>query len=151
MKVVAWSIYHLWAGVGGRGALFEQSAVISPQESKQCGWWGVNSKSIHPIRELESIAKAGRHRLIPKYDHFLVMLGGWDLAKRLERRAVNVKVATVLGSIPASSDTMESERRQMKQCWITYIKRKNQKNHPLKKSIRWRSSWNGICWGGEWY
>ncbi len=31
----------------------------------------------------------------------------------------------VLGSIPASSDTVESEGRQMKQCWIQYIK--NQK------------------------
>jgi hypothetical protein len=32
------------------------------------------------------------------------------------------EVATVLGSIPASSDTVESEGRQIKQCWITYIK-----------------------------
>jgi hypothetical protein len=28
------------------------------------------------------------------------------------------KVAKVLGSIPASSDTVESEGRQMQQCWI---------------------------------
>jgi hypothetical protein len=41
--------------------------------------------------------------------------GRLDLAKRLERLAANAKVATVLGSIPASSDTMESEGRQMKQ------------------------------------
>jgi hypothetical protein len=34
----------------------------------------------------------------------------------LERRTANAKVATVLGSIPASSDTGESEGRQMKQC-----------------------------------
>jgi hypothetical protein len=34
----------------------------------------------------------------------------------------NAKVATVLGSIPASSDTVESDGRQMKQGWITYIK-----------------------------
>ncbi len=52
---------------------------------------------------------------------------GWDLAKGLKRLAVNAKVATVLGSIPASFDTVESEGRQMKQCWITSIKRKNQK------------------------
>jgi hypothetical protein len=38
------------------------------------------------------------------------------LAKWLERLAVNAKVATVLGSILASSDTVESEGRQMKQC-----------------------------------
>jgi hypothetical protein len=34
----------------------------------------------------------------------------------LERLTANAKVATVLGSIPASSDTVESEGRQMKQC-----------------------------------
>jgi len=41
---------------------------------------------------------------------------GWDLSEWLERLAVNAKVATVLGSIPSSSDTVESEGRQMKQC-----------------------------------
>jgi hypothetical protein len=50
----------------------------------------------------------------------------------LERQAVNAIVATVLGSIPASSDTVESERRQMKHCRITYIKRKKPKIPPLK-------------------
>jgi len=33
----------------------------------------------------------------------------------LERLTVNAEVATVLGSIPASSETVESEGRQMKQ------------------------------------
>jgi hypothetical protein len=52
---------------------------------------------------------------------------GWDLAEWLKRLAVNGKVATVLGSIPASSDTEESEGRQMKQCWRTHcIKEKIQ-------------------------
>ncbi len=51
----------------------------------------------------------------------------WDIAKWLESLAVNAKVATVLGSIPAFSDTVESEGRQMKQCWITYMKQ-TQKN-----------------------
>jgi len=37
-----------------------------------------------------------------------------DEAERLERMAVNVKVATVLGSVPAFSDTVESEGRQYK-------------------------------------
>ena len=32
------------------------------------------------------------------------------------RLAVNAKVATALGSIPASYDTVESDGRQMKQC-----------------------------------
>ncbi len=47
--------------------------------------------------------------------------GKWDLAEWLERLIANVKV--VLGSIPALFDTMESEGRQMKQCWIKYIKK----------------------------
>jgi hypothetical protein len=34
--------------------------------------------------------------------------------------AVSAEVATVLDSILASSDTVEFEGRQMKQCWITY-------------------------------
>jgi hypothetical protein len=34
----------------------------------------------------------------------------------IERLAANAKVATVLGAIPASSDAVESEGRQMKQC-----------------------------------
>ncbi len=38
------------------------------------------------------------------------------LAEWLERLAVKAKVATPLGSIPASSDTVESEGRRMKQC-----------------------------------
>jgi hypothetical protein len=40
------------------------------------------------------------------------------LAELLERLTVNTAVAIVLGSIPASSDTVESEGRQMKQCGI---------------------------------
>ncbi len=56
--------------------------------------------------------------------------GGWDLAEWLDRLTANAEVATVLGSIPASSDTVESEGRQMKQCWIKYIK--NKKNPPVK-------------------
>jgi hypothetical protein len=38
-----------------------------------------------------------------------------DEIYRLERLTANGKVTTVLGSIPASSDTVESEGRQMKQ------------------------------------
>ncbi len=47
-------------------------------------------------------------------------------------------VATDLGSIPASSDTVESEGRQMKQCWISYIKRKITQKSPI--NYLWRSS-----------
>ncbi len=45
----------------------------------------------------------------------------------------NAVVATALGSIPASSDTVESKGRQMTQCWISYIKSKNPKKSPIKK------------------
>jgi hypothetical protein len=38
----------------------------------------------------------------------------------LNKYAANAPVATVLGSIPASIGTVESEGRQMKQCWIKY-------------------------------
>ena len=42
----------------------------------------------------------------------------WPTGKiSLERLAANAKVATVLVSIPVSSDTVEFEERQMKQCW----------------------------------
>ncbi len=48
---------------------------------------------------------------------------GWDLAERLEHlTAASYKVVTVLGSIPESSDIVESEGRQMKQSWIKYKK-----------------------------
>ncbi len=57
-----------------------------------------------------------------------------NLAEWLERLTANAVVTTVLGSIPASSDTVESEGRQMKQCWISYIKKeKNLKKFPSKE------------------
>jgi len=49
---------------------------------------------------------------------------GWDLAEWSDRLTANAEVATVPGSIPASTDTMESEGRQMKQSWIQYIWKK---------------------------
>ena len=39
-----------------------------------------------------------------------------DLSERLERLAVNCQSRNSQGSISASSDTVESEGRQMKQC-----------------------------------
>ncbi len=40
----------------------------------------------------------------------------------------NAKVATVLGWIPASTDTVESERRQMKHCRTKYVESKSKKS-----------------------
>ncbi len=48
-------------------------------------------------------------------DFFFNILNGLDPAEWLERPIVNAEVITVLGSIPASSDTVESEGRQIKQ------------------------------------
>jgi hypothetical protein len=45
----------------------------------------------------------------------------------LDRLTANALVATVLGSIPASSDTVESEGLQMKQCRKKYIHKKIKK------------------------
>jgi hypothetical protein len=56
-----------------------------------------------------------------------------DFAEWLERLTVNAIGATVLGSIPASSGTVESEGRQIKQCWISYIKKI--KKSPCKNQI----------------
>ncbi len=53
---------------------------------------------------------------------------GWDLNEWLERLTANAEVETVLGWIPASSDTVEYEGRQMKQCWMQYIQKKSNKS-----------------------
>jgi hypothetical protein len=46
---------------------------------------------------------------------------GCDLADWIDCLTANAeKVATILDSIPASTDTLESEGRQMKQCRIKY-------------------------------
>ncbi len=57
-------------------------------------------------------------------------LFGWNLAEWLERQTANAKVATVLGLILASIDTVESEGWQMKKVLST-----NQKKSPWKKEL----------------
>jgi len=53
------------------------------------------------------------------------------------RPTANAEVATVLGSIPASSDTVKSEGWQMKQCWIEYLQRRHKiQKIPLLKLTR---------------
>ncbi len=60
-----------------------------------------------------------------KIKNFRTFLDEWMRSSRVgrERLTANAVVATFLGSIPASSDTVESEGRQMKQCWISNIKK----------------------------
>jgi hypothetical protein len=50
----------------------------------------------------------------------LARFHGFDLAEWLERLTANAKVPTVLGSIPASLDTVESKGWQMKR--VEYLK-----------------------------
>jgi hypothetical protein len=57
--------------------------------------------------------------------------------------AVVARLATVLCSIPASSDKVESEGRQMKQCWIQYIKKVILHGEPFSNdpiSAEWNSA-----------
>jgi len=55
-------------------------------------------------------------------------------AEYLERLTASAEVETVLGSVPASSDTVESEGRQMEQCLLHYIEKKKKKHKiPLLK------------------
>ncbi len=48
----------------------------------------------------------------------------------LERLTANDEVSTVQGTIPPSSDTVESKGRQMKLRWIKYLKSR-QKTSPF--------------------
>ncbi len=49
--------------------------------------------------------------------HTVCLIIFWVRSSRVvERRTVNAEVATVLGLIPASSDAVESEGQQMRQC-----------------------------------
>ncbi len=102
-------------------------------------WWRITACGVSHRLQGKTIFK--KPQKLKSRD--IVPLWGWDLAEWLNRLTANAVVATVLCSIPASSDTVESEGRQMKQCWISYtIKRKNPKNPPpppLSAQLR------GIC------
>ncbi len=86
--------------------------------------------------------------IIPKFPYFeecIHAAGGWRCLShqvhgrflllsphhqclRGEGSGMYLLSATVLGSIPASSNTVESEGRQMKQCWKSISLLKNPKN-----------------------
>jgi hypothetical protein len=65
----------------------------------------------------------------------LVKFFGVKKAEWLEHLTVNAKVATVLGSIPASSDTVESEGQQIKRCGIKYCTVQYFRNYPADAKI----------------
>jgi hypothetical protein len=75
-------------------------------------------------------------------------VGRWDLAEWLDRLTANAKVATGLGSTPASSDTAETERRQMKQCLINSFLIKSKINY-ANTSKRYRDI--PLCTKGKIY
>ncbi len=54
--------------------------------------------------------------IIEKTSCSTTIISGWDPTEWLGRLTANAVVLTILGSIPASSDRVESEGRQMKQC-----------------------------------
>jgi hypothetical protein len=58
-------------------------------------------------------------------------------SRGLQRLTANAKVGTVLGSIPATSDTAESEGLQMKQC---QQKHKNIKAEMIEKKKYFQKS-----------
>ncbi len=64
------------------------------------------------LRSAHSVKKDRLTRWILVSSHPLLMRS----SERLARLTAYAEVATVLGSYPASSDTVESEGRQMKQC-----------------------------------
>ncbi len=54
----------------------------------------------------------------------MYQFNGWDPAEWKECLTVNTIVTAVMGLIPASSDKVEFEGQQMKQCWIKYRENK---------------------------
>ncbi len=66
----------------------------------------------------------------------------WMRSNRvLDWLIANAEVTTVLlGSIPASSDTVESERQQLKQCWRKYWKNLKIKTFKRKILTTWLST-----------
>jgi hypothetical protein len=48
----------------------------------------------------------------------IIFISGWDLAEWFGHLTAHATVATVLGSMSASSDTLESDRQKIKQRWI---------------------------------
>ncbi len=69
----------------------------------------------------------------------IIFTSGWDLAEWFGHLIAHAKVATVLGSMPASSDTLESDRQKIKQRWIEYFK--NLKKFPSFLNIIFLASW----------
>ncbi len=96
--------------------------VIGGQEAGEEGPWRVNIisrmlEASSPWREIQLTDRAStgtnnRQTMCEK----IFSTCSRDLAEWSERLTINAVVATVLGSIPVSSDKVESEGRQMKLC-----------------------------------
>ncbi len=76
--------------------------------------------AISDIQHYEYASDTGERTILMDQGSYSSLV---DLAECLERLTANAKVATVLGSIPSYSDSVESERRHIKQCWIMYWKK----------------------------
>ncbi len=88
--------------------VFTEDPGIKPRTvSIQCLHWPVKQSNVYDCGDVVTVEWVTRCSVAKEL--------GWEW---LERLTANAHVATVLGSIPASVGTVESEGRQMKQCWI---------------------------------
>ncbi len=90
-------------------------------------------ENVWPIFALFHIFQPESHETAPKtkklcYKYVLEFTILDDLAVWLERLTKCRSRNSPLGSIPTSFDTVESEGRQMKQCWIQHIEKKQKKS-----------------------
>ncbi len=96
-------------------------------DGQQHSLWGGSTRHVHKSAIGRSSEQSWESDSFSESDILL-----WMRSSRVVRAlTANAIVATVQGSIPATSDTVESEGRQTKQCWISYIRRKNSKKIPL--------------------
>ncbi len=68
------------------------------------------------IKQRRQEISKGQNALQLIMDEMWPIMDKMYVADWLERLTANAEVATFMGLIPASSDTVESEGRQMKQC-----------------------------------
>jgi hypothetical protein len=112
-------VVRLSKWVGGGNVLLQIMSTCLPSQRGR-GWGRHPVESLGSCTTLVALCKHGGSRKILMWVRSS-RVSGWYLAEWLERLTANALVATVLGSIPASSDTVESEGRQMKQWWILAI------------------------------
>ncbi len=96
-------------------------------------WREIISFLYFHVNQRESPRRTGE--IVCVIPGWALVQNGWDLADWLQRIWLLMQKSQQSWvrsqHLPWNSGTMESEGRQMKQCWMTYIKRKNLKKFPL--------------------